>query len=149
MYLRPPGKGRRAVLGPAMKASGLAEASFSNGCIVDTEVNGVSGKMVIDTGAYLSAVDSRLAPQMKTAAFNTRTGSIDAAGVISRTQLANLRSLKIGGVSVRAPDIRLSKFGFYNQTGGKLIGVLGMEILGRNGAIIDFGAQKIYFYPQQ
>lgn len=149
LYLRPPGKGRRAVLGPAMQASGLAEVPFSRGCLVDAEVNGVEGKMAVDTGAYLSGIDNRLAPKLKTAAYNTRTGTIDAAGVISRTQLANLRSLKIGGVPVRAPDIRLSKYGFYTETGGRMIGILGMDILGRNGSIVDFGSHKMYFYPAQ
>ena len=149
LYLRPPGKGRRAVLGPAMKASGLAEVPFSNGCLVDADVNGIEGKMIVDTGAYLSGVDTRLAPKLKAAAYNTRTGTIDAAGVVSRTQLANLRSLKIGGIPVRAPDIRLLKYGFYGESGGRIIGILGMEILGRNGSIVDFGSQKMYFYPAQ
>jgi hypothetical protein len=72
---------------------------------------------------------------------------VDAAGEMARSEVARLHSFKIGGVSVRAPDLRLSKFGFYSTTGGKIIGLLGMDILGPNGSIIDFGQQKYYFYP--
>jgi hypothetical protein len=28
-----------------------------------------------------------------------------------------------------------------------VIGLLGMDILGSNGTIIDFGQKKLYFYP--
>ena len=153
LYLRPPGTGRRAVLGPALQAAGLAEASFNqtagHDCFVDVEINGVAGKMFLDTGATLAGVDSRIAPVLKINPLPSRVGAIDAAGVISRTQFARLRSFKIGGVPVRAPDVRLGKFGFYGSTGGKVIGLLGMDILGTNGTIIDFGARKLYFYPLQ
>ena len=56
LYLRPPGKGRRALLGPALKAVGLSEVPFTGdghgNFLVDVEINGATGKMVIDTGAY-------------------------------------------------------------------------------------------------
>ena len=54
---------------------------------------------------------------------------------------------EIGGVSVRAPDLRMSRYDFYSTSGGKIIGLLGMDILGPNGSIIDFSQQKLYFYP--
>jgi hypothetical protein len=151
LYLRPPGTGHRAMIGAALKEAGLAEVPFAitqnNVCIVEVEINGAPGKMILDTGDYLAEADSRFASQMKVAAYNTNTGSIDAAGVQERTHLAHLRSFKIGGVNVRAPDLRLGTFAAYSATGGKLIGALGMDILGRNGAIIDLGQQKLYFYP--
>ena len=149
LYLRPPGKGRRAILGPALQAAGLAEVPFSMGggnCLVDAELNGATGKMVIDTGASHAGVDKRMAPRMKAHAYKSRTGFIDAAGVIRASELSSLRSFKIGGLGARAPDIRMLEYGFYTQSGGKVIGVLGMDILGPNGAIIDFGQQKLYFY---
>ena len=153
LYLRPPGTGRRAMIGQALKAAGLAEVPFgitpNNICFVDVEINGAPGKMILDTGDYLAEADSRFASQMKVAAYNTNTGSIDAAGARERTHLAHLHSFKIGGVNVRAPDLRLGTFVAYSETHGKLIGALGIDILVRNGAIIDFGQQKLYFYPLQ
>ena len=148
LYLRPPGTGRRAVIGQAMKAQGLAEVPFAiinNHCLVAVEINGARGIMFLDTGATLAGVDERFNPQIKTRA--SRAMIIDAAGVEARTRLTNLSSFRIAGVNVRAPDLRVGRFGFYDRTHGKVIGLLGMDILGTNGSIIDFGQNKLYFYP--
>ena len=151
LYLRPPGTGHRALIGSALKAAGLAECPLTRvenyNSVVGVEINGAAGKMILDTGAFFAAVDSRFAPKMNVAGYSSRVGSVDAAGELTASKLARLRSFKIGGVSVRAPDLRLSKFGFYSTTGGKITGLLGMDILGPNGSIIDFGQQKLYFYP--
>lgn len=150
LYLRPPGTGHRALLGPALKGAGLAECPFTregnHNCLVDVEINGAAGKMIIDTGATFAGVDTRFAPQMKVAGYSSRTGMVGAAGELVTTELARLRSFKIGGLSVRAPDLRMSKYDFYSTSGGKVIGLLGMDILGPNGSIIDFSQQKLYFY---
>jgi predicted aspartyl protease len=151
LYLRPPGTGHRAVLGPGLRGAGLAEIPFSvtpNAlAIVNAEINGATGAMIIDTGKVLTGVDARLAPKMKVAGYSSRSGTIDAAGVFIRTELAKIQSFKIGGVSLRAPDVRLEQFPIYTQTSGKVIGFLGIDILGPNGAIIDFGNLKLYCYP--
>ena len=150
LYLRPPGTGRRAVIGRALKAQGLAEVPFTiiqTHCLVGVEINGAPGIMFVDTGATLAGVDERFVPQMNTQARIARAMSVDAAGVEARTKLTRLRSFRIAGVSVRAPDLRVGRFGFYDGTRGKVIGLLGMDVLGSNGTIIDFGQKKLYFYP--
>jgi predicted aspartyl protease len=150
LYLRPPGTGRRAMIGPALKAQGLAGVPFAvvrTHCLVAVEINGAAGVMFLDTGATLAGVDERFVPQMKTQAYAATATSIDAAGVERKTKLTRLRSFRIAGVPVRAPDLRVSRFGFYDTTRGKIIGLLGMDILGTNGTIIDFGQKKLYFYP--
>ena len=151
LYLRPPGTGHRAVLGPALRGAGLAEIPFSvtgNSLpVVNAEINGATGSMLVDTGKVLTGVDSRLASKMQVAGFSSRVGTLDAAGAIMKTELAKIHSFKIGGVNLRAPDIRLEQFSLYTQTHGKVIGVLGIDILGPNGTIIDFGNLKLYCYP--
>ena len=151
LYLRPPGTGHRAVLGPALHGAGLAEIPFNVTAsalpIVNAEVNGATGAMVVDTGKALTGVDARLAPKMKVAGYSSRVGTIDAAGELMKTELAKIHTFKIGGVNLRAPDVRLEQFPIYTQTSGKLIGFLGIDILGPNGAIIDFGNLKLYCYP--
>ena len=153
LYLRPPGTGHRALLGPALKAAGLAECSFgrvdNHNSVVEVEINGASGNMIIDTGATFAGVDDRFAPKMKVAGYSSHVGMVDAAGEIAASHLVRLNGFKIGGVSVRAPDLRLSRYDFYSTSGGKIIGLLGMDILGPNGSIIDFSQQKLYFYPLQ
>jgi len=69
-------------------------------------------------------------------------------GFLTATKLVNLSSFKIAGVPAHSPDLRLDQFAFYASTRGKVIGVLGMDILGPNGTIIDFGQQKLYFYKE-
>jgi hypothetical protein len=148
LYLRPPGTGRRAVIGPAMKAQGLAEVPFTiinHHCLVAVAINGAPGIMFVDTGATLAGIDERFNPKMKTRASSALM--VDATGVEARTRLTDLGSFRIAGVNVRAPDLRIGRFAFYDATHGKVIGLLGMDILGRNGAIIDFGQKKLYFYP--
>jgi hypothetical protein len=84
---------------------------------------------------------------MKTKAYAARATSFDASGVESATKLTNLRSFRIAGVNARAPDLRIGRFAFYDSSRGRVIGLLGMDILGKNGTIIDFGQKKLYFYP--
>ena len=150
LYLRPPGTGRRAVIGGAMKAAGLAEVPFTiirNHCLVAVEINGARGVMFVDTGATFATVDERFSPQMKARMYSSRNLLIDASGAETQTKLTNLGSFRIAGVSVRAPDLRIGRFAFYDSSRGKVIGLLGMDILGKNGTIIDFGQKKLYFYP--
>jgi hypothetical protein len=151
LYLRPPGTGHRAVLGPALHGAGLAEIPFTitgNAlAVVSAEINGATGAMIVDTGKSLTGVDARFASKMKVAGYSSRVGTIDAAGAVIETKLAKIQSFKIGGVNLRAPDVRLEQFPIYTQTSGKLIGFLGIDILGPNGAIIDFGNLKLYCYP--
>lgn len=143
-YLRPPGKGRRAVLGPGLKAAGLAEASLNGAAYVDVEINGGAGKMEVDTGAFHAGIDKRFGEKIKAATRGSRVGARDASGHVSATKLMQVRSFKIGGAPVKVPDLRLTRFGFYSPSG--LVGLLGMDILGPAGAIIDFGSGKMYFY---
>ena len=103
--------------------------------------------MLVDTGAMLAGVDERFVPKMKANPFSAHATMIDAAGVERNTKLTRLHSFRIGGVDVRAPDLRIGRFGFYDTTGGKVVGLLGMDILGPNGTIIDFGQKRLYFYP--
>jgi predicted aspartyl protease len=151
LYLRPPGTGHRAILGPALHGAGLAEIPFSIAgnalAVVNAEINGATGAMIVDTGKTLTGVDARLAPKMNVAGYSSRVGTIDAAGALTETKLARIQSFKVGGVNLRVADVRLEQFPLYTQTSGKLIGFLGIDVLGPNGAIIDFGNLKLYCYP--
>jgi len=149
LYLRPPGTGRRVSLGPALRAAGLSEVPFQQAqdgsCLVNVEINGAPGMMIIDTGATLGGVDPRFTGRMKISERTSGIRMLDAAGVESETKLSKPATFAIGGVNVRPPDLLLTTYDFYGATGGKVIGLLGMDILGPNWSIIDFGQQKLYF----
>jgi predicted aspartyl protease len=152
LYLRPPGTGRRAALGSALTAVGLASVpfTFSGGnCIAEVEINGAPTSLFLDTGATLTSIDTRFADRIKTSAIVSHMESRDAAGVTSSLRQASVSSFKIAGVSVRAPDVQISNLGCYSSSGGKVTGFLGMDILGQNWSIIDFGEQKLYIAKAQ
>ena len=169
LYLRPPGQGRRASISRAMARLGLAEIPFTltaqDVCFVDARVNGFAGPMLLDTGAYHAAIEKRFAQKIRAHPIVTRAGfprprtqdefarvtrideaSLEARSLIENAPLTSLESLELGGVPVRAPDIRLRALHLPPGAPPGIIGSLGVDILGRNGTIIDFSEGKLYFY---
>jgi len=149
LYIRPPQTGRPVRIGPALERAGLVEAPFSissqGQCLVDVEVNGQHGKMILATGAFLSGIDRRFASSMKMTRSDHALKTVDVGGAQTMGQLAAPGSFKIGGVPIHPPELTLNDYGFYSSSGGREVGLLGIDILGQNWSIIDFGAQKIYF----
>jgi hypothetical protein len=152
------------VLGGALKAAGMAEIAFDQTAqqepVVDGEVNQFPGRMLIATGAYHAAVDLRVSSAIKARPFVTRAGHTrtdefehvtrmdrrraEVAPLVDKAPMTPVNSFKIGGVPVRAPDIRLRNLEVYSRTSGRVLGELGVDILGSNGAIIDFAQRKLY-----
>ena len=153
LYLRPPGTGRRVALGPALTALGLASVPFTQvggNCITDVEINGIATRLIMDTGATLTWVDQSFAQRMKASGFDSNIGLRDAAG--AKTEVARqaaVSSFKIAGVPVRAPSLQVAKLGVYASSSGQVAGFLGMDILGQNWSIIDFGERKLYIAKAQ
>ena len=122
--------------------------------------------MLIDTGAYLSGIDNSLAGKIQARPIRTNRGhprpvegepqvvmriderSLEAYSLIQNTLLTRLHSFKLGAVPVRAPDIRLQDLhlpaGLPSGVGGRL----GIDILGPNGAILDFAENVLFIYPK-
>ena len=167
LYLRPPAQGRRVIIGRALTAAGMSEIRLQETAqhaeLVEAEVNGVSGKLLVDTSAYLAAIDARLAAQIHARPIVTHYNfprpvpaedfthiiRIDAHArevdeLVRNAPMTSLQSFKLAGVPVRAPDIRLRPV--TSATHLRVMGLLGMDILGPNGAIIDFGQDKLYIY---
>lgn len=150
LYLRPPGTGRRVRIGPALTGIGFAEAPFkivNNECLVDIELNGMPGVIVADTGAFFGIIDPRFAAKADAHSYRTNARLLDVSGATSAIGLSRLRSFKIAGTTpVRATYVQITPFLGYSISGGKLVGLLGIDILGPNGTIIDFAQQKLYFF---
>ena len=68
----------------------------------------------------------------------------EVAELVRDAPMTPLKSFRAGGVPLRAPDIRLRQVAAYSRSGGQVIGELGMDLLGSNGAVIDFGQRKLY-----
>jgi hypothetical protein len=149
LYLRPPGVGRGVNLGPALTSIGLAEAPFFDAhgsFILNVEVNGVPAQMALDTGAQISVLDTRFAKVASAKGWNRRNVyQGDAAGVLAPADFAGTKTFKIGGIPIRTPTVFLSRFSGYDLTRGKMVGALGLDVIGLNWGIIDLGQQKFYF----
>jgi hypothetical protein len=121
--------------------------------------------MFVDTGAYHAVADVRLSAAIKARPVVTRRGrtrpqtsdefttitridaaSREAAALVHDAPTTPLESFKIGNVPVRAESLRLRRLPFYTGP-GKPMGLLGVDILGANGTIIDFSERKLYFIP--
>ena len=150
LYLRPPGKGRRVNLGPALTALGLAQAPFFDTphgtFVLNVEVNGHPTQMALDTGAQLTLLDRRFAKAASTKGWGRRDMlQVDAAGVRSPSDFAGTETFKIEGIPIRTPIVALSRFAGYDLTGGRMAGLLGLDVIGLNWGIIDVAQQRFYF----
>ena len=149
LYLRPPGKGRRVDLGPALTALGLAKAPFFDAphgnFVLNVEVNGLPTLMVLDTGAQVTMLDIRFAKTARAKGWGRDVRQIDAAGVVSAGDFAGPKTFTIGGIPIRTPVVALGRFAGYELTGGKIGGLLGLDVIGMNWGIIDVAQQRFYF----
>jgi predicted aspartyl protease len=149
LYLRPPGKGSRVDLTHALAAVGMNAVHFSEtsygSFVVKVEINGVPAEMALDTGAQVTVLDTRFAKQASARGWGRNARSRDAAGRLTAADLAGTKSFKIDGNPVRTPTVLVTNFAGYDISRGKMVGVLGLDVLGMNWGIIDFGQNKFYF----
>jgi hypothetical protein len=151
LYLRPPGKGRRVDLAPALTALGMAKAPFFDAphgnFVLNVEVNGVPTRMILDTGAQATMIDGRFAKMARAKGWGRDVISTDAAGVTSKADFTGPKTFKIDGIPIRTPVVVLDRFVAYEQSGGNIAGLLGLDVIGMNWGIIDVAQQKFYFVP--
>jgi hypothetical protein len=146
LYLKPPGKGKKAQLSGALTKVGMAEAPIVDGNRIAVEINGVPATMIVDTGAVASLLDPRFAAKANVRGYGSTDMEFhDIAGAKSKVDLTGLTNFTIGGVPVRSSGATLTPFSYYPASGGKIVGLLGIDFLGQNWSIIDFGQQKLYF----
>src|SRR3954451_20763840 len=141
LYLRPPGKGRRVNLAPALTSIGLSSVPFTETAqgsfLVKVEVNGHPAQMALDTGAQVTTLDVRFAKEAGTKGWGRQNvRQTDAVGVLSPADFAGTKTFKIDEIPIRTPTVILAKFAGYDMTGGKMVGVLGLDVIGMNWGII-------------
>ncbi|HXY60558.1 MAG TPA: retropepsin-like aspartic protease [Chthoniobacterales bacterium] len=112
--------------------------------------NGVPCHFVVDTGAYLTALDSSFAGQAK---LHVESTPITARGFggSSRVELAILSSLRIGNYELRRASISILHFDpdlLRRGTGSQVAGLVGVEYLAINSAVFDFNTSTVYLRPR-
>ena len=132
-----------------MTALGLAKAPFFDAphgnFVLNVEVNGLPTLMVLDTGAQVTMLDIRFAKTARAKGWGRDVRQIDAAGVVSAGDFAGPKTFTIGGIPIRTPVVALGRFAGYELTGGKIGGLLGLDVIGMNWGIIDVAQQRFYF----
>ena len=115
---------------------------------IEVTLNGVRGNFVLDSGAGASVVHSANRNKFgltETGASITGTG---AGGQIS-LQTVPIRSLSLGTVAVPQPEISVTDLGYVvtaiqRAAGVTIDGVIGQDILTRDGGIIDVRSQRLF-----
>lgn len=147
LYLRPPGHGQRVDLGPGLRGIGMTEIPFANAdrnrYRVKVEVNGVPGAMLLDTGDYLTTLSASHAASLKLNGFHSRLLARDITGAELHLSRIALQSFKVGAFSAPTDDtLLLSNLAMGSED--SLLGILGMDVIGRNAGVIDCGQRKLY-----
>jgi hypothetical protein len=91
-------------------------------------------------------VDSRFATQAKVKTYGaTGVRMVDAAGAESTFSWVDPSSFKVGGIEALRTRLIAEPTSFYQVSGGKVAGLLGMDFMGQSWGIIDFAQHKLYF----
>ena len=122
------------------------KAPIVDGNRVDVEMNGVPARMIVDTGAVASLLDQRFAVKAKTRGYGSSGHGIsrhrrrkNQGGHDRAEEFQNCRDSRAIVLGHVAPLV------FIRPAEGKIVGLLGIDFLGQNWGIIDFGQQKLYF----
>jgi hypothetical protein len=117
---------------------------------VSAVVNGASCKLVVDTGAYFTAIDRPFARRAKIGGYDV---GLNAQGLgtggrgVSYTHFPELKlgNFAVHNVSVTVSDLDSAISGSVSDFGG----LLGADYLGLCGAIFDFNDNTLYLRPKK
>jgi predicted aspartyl protease len=154
LYLRdsPPAAQTLRVLSETLLKSGMAGAPLTNDGAVHlyakAELDGQEANLFLDTGSLRTVVDAAFAAKARMTA--RETGS-ELRGVYGRkTEFGhwevgrfNLGAWETKGYQVTVADLGTWGFG-QTDAGIREDGVLGLELLARMGAIIDYGGPNLF-----
>jgi Aspartyl protease len=119
---------------------------------VPGEANDRPCHFIVDTGAVLTALDTGFAAAANISPQPTRATAHGVGRSASNVGLATLGSLWIGNYQIRRPrasivtlDSRLLARG----TMSEVAGLLGVDYLAMNSAVIDFVSGTLYLRPRQ
>lgn len=151
LYLRAPDDPRAAKaaegLGPALRRLGMAEIPLTRAgakYLVPASLNGTSARLVVDTGAYRTLLDRRAAARFQVTPRHGRRQlrTMDLGGRRQEAHATSVASFQLGGVPVRETRVLLADL--ESPPGANVAGLLGVNVLGNCGAIMDCGAARLY-----
>jgi len=113
-------------------------------------INGVTTKLVVDTGAYFTTIGRDFARQAKLGGYDTGVISHGLGTNGRGVSYAHFPELRIGDFTIKSASVTVSDLDS-GITGGKMqaAGLLGAEYLGLHGAIFDFNGGTLYLRPKK
>tara|TARA_B100000963_G_scaffold328362_1_gene316794 strand:- start:9268 stop:9702 length:435 start_codon:yes stop_codon:yes gene_type:complete len=117
--------------------------------VTDCQVNGVSAKLIIDTGASNSCIDSNSVEKFKIKIENYDEQASSATEKIKNMYISQENSIDIVGFSIENLKLFVFDMGHINETlkeneSIKIHGIIGNDIMSKHEAIINFTENKIY-----
>ena len=117
--------------------------------VADSLVNGVSAKLIIDTGASNSCIDSNSVEKFKIKIENYDEQASSATEKIKKMYISKENSIDIVGFSIENLKLFVFDMNHINETlkeneSIKIHGIMGNDIMSKHEAIICFSEKKIY-----
>jgi predicted aspartyl protease len=156
VYLRSsrPGREIPAALKSMLESSGWTAVGLSltrNHLRVAGEANDVPCHFLVDTGAFLTALDRNFATTAKISIRPTRAVAHGVGRSASSVSLATFSSLWIGNYQIKRPSasvLAMDSQMLGRGTNAEVAGLLGVEYLALNSAIFDFVSGTLYLRPR-
>jgi predicted aspartyl protease len=155
LYLRPfrPGSEIAGGLRSILEAAGWKSVGLSltrNQLRVPGEANDVPCHFVVDSGAYLTALDRNFATNANILIRPIHAVAHGVGRSSGRVALATLDSLWVGNYQTKRPTacvLAMDSRMLGRGTSAEVAGLLGLEYLARNSAILDFVSGTLYLRP--
>ena len=117
--------------------------------VADCLINRLSAKVIIDTGASNSCIDSSSVETFKIKIENSHEHASSATEKIKNMHISKNNAIDIVGFSIENFKLFVFDMKHINDTlqeneSIKIHGIIGNDILSKYGAIISFNEKKIY-----
>jgi predicted aspartyl protease len=156
LFVRPAGPSQEVAAAARSILTGMGYAAVDLSVArsylrVAASINGWPCHLLVDSGAFLTSIDSVAAAKARIG--GARTGLV-AQGVgtsSGRVSIAKFPSLRVGSYEIKrasAAVMRLSSEILATGTDLEMAGLLGAEYLGRNSAVFDFNSGTLYLKPK-
>ena len=118
---------------------------------VAASINGWPCHLLVDSGAFLTSIDSASAAKARIGGVRTGLVAEGVGNSSGRVSIAKFPSLRVGSYEIKSASaavMRLSSEVLATGTDVEMAGLLGAEYLGRNSAVIDFNSGTLYLKPK-
>ncbi len=120
--------------------------------IVRVDIDGITGDMIIDTGASVTVADRNLFPEQADQDNTVKMQSGSVSGQINDVHVINIKRLTIGGRRLRNFHLAGIDLDYVNEMynkhlNRKIIGLLGCDFCVRYKVCIDYRKKELTLNP--